>query len=61
MDAEALEADTRQLMAEHAAIEVRGFDGLRDRMALHHKIDQRLDELAIVREMAGVDSELESL
>ena len=54
---EALEAMVRHAMAEHAAIEPRGFDTIRERANLHRDIDMMLDEWAIIRDIAQVDTE----
>lgn len=42
-DLAALEADTRRLMAQHAAINPRGWTTQRERADLHARIDNRLD------------------
>lgn len=44
VDPETLEAEVRKLMAAHAAIKPRGFDTIRQRDALHRRIDDLLDQ-----------------
>lgn len=57
MGAKELEAMVRHAMAEHAAIVPRGFDTIRERANLHRDIDMMLDEWAIIRDIAQVDTE----
>lgn len=46
-NAAALRAMCLQAMAEHAAIEPRGFDTIRKRANLHDQIDDLLDDYAL--------------
>jgi hypothetical protein len=51
---EAVEAEVRRLMAQHAAIVPRGWQGMKDREILHRKIDRLLDEHAMRAEVEAV-------
>ena len=44
-----IEAEIRTLMAEHVAIEDRGFDSWAKRAVLRHQIDLLYDELELVQ------------
>lgn len=47
--AEHVEAELRQAMAQHAAINPRGWDACKRRDILHQRIDRLIDELAGMR------------
>lgn len=47
-DLEEVEAITRRLMAEHKAIEARGFDSTKRRAAIHRRVDALLDEWSLL-------------
>lgn len=52
--AEDVEADIRVLMAKHAAIVPRGWQGQTDRRVLHLRIDRLIDEWAMRRELEAI-------
>ena len=55
-DLEHVEADIRKAMAEHAAIQPRGFDSIKARESLHRKIDAWFDEYAMRLDVEAVTS-----
>lgn len=51
---EVVEAEVRKTMAQHAAIQNRGWQTARDRDILHRRIDRLLDEYAYLVMSAAV-------
>lgn len=51
---EVVEADVRRTMAEHAAIDPRGWQTERQRTILHQRVDRLLDEYAALLEIEAM-------